>query len=51
VNGGNLLDQVAAISVDNLPKNNAFKKLELGNAMYSGYISGIIPERRSIIDQ
>ena len=48
----NLLDHIAAISIDNLPKNNAFKKApELGNAAYSGYISGNTPERRSIIDQ
>src|SRR5665213_1681786 len=47
----NLLDHIAAISIDNLPKNNAFKKLELGNAAYSGYISGNTPERRGIIDQ
>jgi site-specific DNA recombinase len=45
----NLLDQVAAISLDDLPRNSAFKKLELGNAAHSGYISGNISERRDII--
>ncbi len=47
----NLLDQVATMSIADLPANKAFKKLELGNAAYSGYISGNIPERRGIIDQ
>lgn len=46
----NLHDQVATMSIDDLPTSNAFKKLELGNAAYSGYISGNTPERRSIID-
>jgi len=47
----NLLDHVAVISIEDLPKSKAFNKLELGNAAYSGYISGNIPERRSIIEQ
>jgi site-specific DNA recombinase len=47
----NLLDHIAAISIADLPASKAFKKLELGNAAYSGYISGNAPERRSIIDQ
>jgi site-specific DNA recombinase len=47
----NLHDQIAAISIADLPSTNAFKKLELGNAAYSGYISGNTPERRGIIDQ
>jgi site-specific DNA recombinase len=47
----NLLDHTAAISVADLPRHKAFKKLELGNAAYSGYISGNSLERRSIIDQ
>ena len=46
-----ILDQMASISAENLPKNKAFKKLELGNAAYSGYISGNTPEQRDIIDQ
>ncbi len=47
----NLLDQIATVSIADLPKNKAFKKLELGNAAYSGYSSGNLLEQRSIIDQ
>jgi len=47
----NLLDQVEALSATDLPKHKAFKKLELGNAAYSGYISGNLPEKRDILDQ
>ena len=47
----NLHDQIATISIADLPKNKAFKKLELGNAAYSGYSSGNLLEQRSIIDQ
>jgi DNA invertase Pin-like site-specific DNA recombinase len=47
----NLLDQVAAISASELPRSKAFKKLELGTAAYSGYVSANTPERRAIIDQ
>ncbi len=47
----NLLDHMATVSIADLPKSNAFKKLELGNAAYSGYTSGNVPEKRGIIDQ
>ncbi|SRR5579862_64529 len=45
----NLLDQVAAISASELPRGKAFKKLELGTAAYSGYISATVTERREIM--
>ncbi len=44
-----LLDHIAAISTAELPRHKAFKKLELGNAAYSGYNLGNIAERRDII--
>ncbi|MGH6870035.1 MAG: hypothetical protein ACREHE_00890 [Rhizomicrobium sp.] len=44
-----LLDQIANLSARDLPRGKAFKNLELGNAAYSGYISGNIPERRNIV--
>jgi site-specific DNA recombinase len=47
----NLLDQVKTISIADLPTSKAFKNLELGNAAYSGYILGNVPEKRSVIDQ
>ena len=47
----NLLDHIAALSITELPRQQAFKKLELANAAYSGYISGNTPERREIIEQ
>jgi site-specific DNA recombinase len=46
-----LLDQLEKLSAADLPVGKAFKKLELGNAAYSGYISGNTPERRSILDE
>jgi hypothetical protein len=46
-----LLDQVSAMSLADLPRSRAFKKLELASAAYSGYISGNIHERRSIVEQ
>ncbi|MEI9931359.1 MAG: recombinase family protein [Rhizomicrobium sp.] len=46
-----LLDQVAAISASELPRGRALKKLELGNAAYSGYISSNTAERRAIVEQ
>jgi len=47
----NLLDQIENLTIADLPMIKAFKKLELANAAYSGYISGNIPEQHSIIDQ
>ena len=47
----NLLDQREKLSAADLPAGKAFKKLELGNAAYSGYISGNAPERRNILDE
>jgi site-specific DNA recombinase len=45
-----LLDQIKSLSHRDLPRVKAFEKLELGNAAYSGYISGNLPERRQIIN-
>jgi site-specific DNA recombinase len=45
-----LLDHIEALSAADLPWYKAFKKLELGNAAYSGYISGNVPEKRNIIE-
>ncbi|HWA92069.1 MAG TPA: recombinase family protein [Rhizomicrobium sp.] len=46
-----LLDQRSAISASELPRAKALKKLELGTAAYSGYISANTFERREIIGQ
>jgi site-specific DNA recombinase len=46
-----LLDQIAVVSASELPRARAFKRLELGIAAYSGYISGNPLERRSAIDE
>src|SRR5262249_23394790 len=46
-----LLDQRTAISASELPCGKALKKLELGTAAYSGYISANTYERREINGQ
>ncbi len=46
-----LLDQVAALSARGLPRSKALQNLELGNIAYPGYISGNMPEKRSLIQQ
>jgi site-specific DNA recombinase len=46
-----LLDQIASVSATELPRAKAFKKLELGMAAYSGYISGNPFEQRSAVDE
>lgn len=44
-----LEDQLSSLSPNHLASNQAFEKLELGNAAYSGYQMGIPVERRAIL--
>jgi site-specific DNA recombinase len=46
-----LWDRLSALSEDVLPRGSALKKLELGNAAYSGYVLGNTLERRGIVEQ
>ena len=47
----NLLDHMETLSAADLPRHKAFKKLELANAAYSGFISGNTPEKRHLIER
>lgn len=46
-----LSDRIEALTADDLPRARAFKKLELGNAAYMGYISGDLFEKRNVLYQ